>query len=223
MCAKASKPTPPLATLEVTLDGQPIRLPAERRSLNAIRCYLETLALERQRILFTFTVDGGPARSARPNGKKVSFTRVEGETVDLTDMPVHLLETALQQTADARELVEKAVALVLINGGCPAQEFWWEMARKLKEPLVTLSLLPESLCGSTSECAAPMKLRRWQLQQLAAIIKDVDQACWSPDSIALSNALENRALPWLDRLHESITLQRATVLAGARCRAAQER
>lgn len=223
MYAKASQPTPQPPTLEVTLDGQPIRLPAARRSLSAIRCYLETLALERQRILCAFSVDGEPAKPVGPKGKAVSFTRVEAETADPADLPVHLLETVLQQTADACGLVEQAVALVLINHGRPAQEFWWELTRKLKEPLLTLSLLPESLCGTTSECAAPMQLRRWQLQQLVAIIKDVDRAGWSSDSIALSNALENRALPWLERLHDSISLQLATVLAGVRCRTAQQR
>src|ERR1700694_261750 len=46
------------AELEVMLDGKPVVLPAQRRSLAAIRSYLETLALEQQRILFSLRVDG---------------------------------------------------------------------------------------------------------------------------------------------------------------------
>ena len=48
--------------VEVLLDGQPIRLPSERVTLNAIRSYLETLALEYQRVITSFTVDGIAAR-----------------------------------------------------------------------------------------------------------------------------------------------------------------
>ena len=202
--------------VRVVLDGQPVTMPVERRSINAIRCYLETLALERQRVLFTFTVDGEPAKIASHDGKNVSGMRVEGESVDLTEMPLRLIETALQQTSDARKDVESAVSVVLINDGRPAQELWWKLTRKLKDPLLTLSLLPEGLFGPVNGAASPLQLRRWQLQQLAAIIRDVDAACWSSDPVALSNALENHVLPWLESLHQSITLLHDTTLAGNR-------
>ena len=45
----------------ITLDGLLVRLPSGRCSLNAIRCHLETLALEKQRILCSLSVDGEPA------------------------------------------------------------------------------------------------------------------------------------------------------------------
>jgi hypothetical protein len=202
--------------VRVVLDGQPVPVPAERRSINAIRCYLETLALERQRVLFTFTVDGEPAKIAAHDGKNVSGIRVEGESVDLTEMPLRLIETAMQQTRDARTEVESAVSVVLINVGRPAQELWWNLTRKLKDPLLTLCLLPEGLFGPVNGAASPLQLRRWQLQQLAAIIRDVDAACWSSDPVALSNALENRVLPWLEALQQSITLLHDTTLAGTR-------
>ena len=202
--------------VRVVLDGQPVPVPVERRSINAIRCYLETLALERQRVLFTFTVDGEPAKIFSRDGKNVSTVRVEGESVDLTEMPLRLIETALQQTSDARTEVVSAVSVVLINDGRPAQEVWWNLTRKLKDPLLTLSLLPEGLFGPVNGAASPLQLRRWQLQQLAAIIRDVDAACWSSDPVALSNALESHVLPWLESLHQSITLLHDTTLAGAR-------
>jgi len=40
------------------LDGLPVGLPSGHRSVNAIRCHLETLALERHRILYSLSVDG---------------------------------------------------------------------------------------------------------------------------------------------------------------------
>jgi hypothetical protein len=136
--------------------------------------------------------------------------------MELDEMPLQLLKTARQQTLVARSHVESAVALVLINDGRLAREYWWNLARELKEPLITLSLLPQDLCGSDSRGGSLRQLRKWQLQQLAAIIRAVDEACWSEDTLALSNALEGRALPWLDKLHQLICLWDETVSAGIR-------
>lgn len=216
MSANPSEPRPGENAVRVVLDGQPVAVPAERRSINAIRCYLETLAMERQRVLFTFTVDDEPEKNASGCGKNFTGIRVEGETVDLTEMPLRLIQTALQQTSDAQAEVESAVSVVLINGGRPAQELWWNLTRKLKDPLLTLSLLPEGLFGPVNGAASPLQLRRWQLEQLAAIIRDVDAACWSTDPVVLSNALESRVLPWLATLQQSITLLHETTLAGTR-------
>ena len=217
MSDSASDAIPSPTTFEVILDERIIPIPAERRSINSIRCYLEILAMEQQRILITFAVDGEPANSARADGEKFSVTRISAETVDLKDLPVHLLETSLQQTAGARAQVEQAVSLVLINDRHLARELWWNLTRKLKEPLLTLSLVPETIFRpNEAGGASPLQLRRWQLQQLAVIIKEVDAACWVADPLALSNALETRVLPWLESLEELISLWHCTVLAGVR-------
>lgn len=212
----STKPLSDDAALKITLDGQPVSLPSERRSINAIRCYLETLALERQRVLFTFTVEGDLCSNHDAGAQLNGRFRVDAKSVDLTEMPLRLIETAQQQTADARAEVESAVSIVLINAGRPAQELWWNLTRKLKDPLLTLSLLPPGLFGPENGSASPLQLRRWQLQQLAVIIREVDAACWSPDPVTLSNALENRVLPWLDALLLSTTLLHDTTLAAAR-------
>jgi hypothetical protein len=57
-----------------------------------------------------------------------------------------------------------------------------------------------------------MQLRRWQLQQLAGIIREVDRACQADDPTALSDALEDRVLPWLAGLQETLALLRGTLL-----------
>ena len=216
MCGNSSERALRDQTIDVRLDGRPVRLPTERKSLNSIRSYLETLALERQRILCAFTVDGEPSNNSAPDAENAAFARVEGETLDLSDIPLQLLETAKQQTAAARALVEKAVTLVLINDGPLSRELWWKLTRKLKEPLLTLSMLPDTLCNPANGCASLTQLRKWQLQQLATIIKGVDEACWSEDTNMLSNALEHRALPWLENLHNSLELWHQTMVAGAR-------
>jgi hypothetical protein len=200
---------------EVLLDGLPIQVPSARRSLAAIRSYLDTLALENQRVLCSLNVDGEPADLKESLAGNRSFRRVEGETLDLENMPLQLLKTAQQQAAQAQAQVQSAVVLVLINEGHIAREFWWDLSRRLKEPLLTLSLLPESSANIECGHATLAQLRKWQLQQLGAILKDVDEACGSEDSRALSNALENRALPWLDSLNASLSLWHETLFASS--------
>jgi hypothetical protein len=97
-----------------------------------------------------------------------------------------------------------------------AHEVWWNLALALKEPVLTLSLLPDDVCGTSDGHTSATQLRKWQLEQIASIIREVDAACHSKDTIPLSNALENRVLPWLQKLSELIGLWHETVLAGSR-------
>ena len=202
--------------IEVILDGLPVELPSEYQSLCAIRCQLEALALERQRSLYSLSVDGQPVNLALPLQGQGPFYRVEAGTVALEETSLLLLKKAFQQTDYARECVETALTLVLINGGPVAHEVWWNLALILKEPVLTLSLLPDQVCGAPDGHASPTQLRKWQLEQIAVIIREVDEVCHSKDAIPLSDALENRVLPWLQNLSALISLWHETVLAGSR-------
>jgi hypothetical protein len=71
--------------------------------------------------------------------------------------------------------------------------------------------LPEAVSGPANGSASPMQLRRWQLQQLAGIIQEVDRACQTENPTALSDALETRVLPWLEGLLETLALLRLTL------------
>src|SRR5690348_5439226 len=122
----------------------------------------------------------------------------------LNEMPLQLIKTALQQTTSVKARVQSAVELVLINRNERSQERCWNLATALKEPLLTLSLLPEDICGPANGRASLMQLRKWQLQQLGYIIQEVDQACHSEDPLILSDTLEKRALAWVNNLHESL-------------------
>ncbi len=202
-----------LGNIQVTLDGEKVILPADRCSLNAIRSYLETLVLARQRILSFLAVDGQVVNLALPLVTHGEFTRVEAESIVLQELPLLLLTTAQQQVGRSRESVETAVTLVLINDAPTARELWWNIARQLKEPVVTLSLMPESvcrLCGSISFD----QLRRWQLEQIAAIVREVDGACETLDTMKISDVLENRVLKWLQKLEELIRLWLSAVSSG---------
>jgi hypothetical protein len=197
--------------IEVKLDGTPIAIPSERRSFNAIRAYLESLALQQQRILCWLSVDGEAVNLTQPRTIAKQFSQIEAETMNLSEVPLQLIKAALLQTDIARSRVQTAVELVLINDGLRARELWWTLSTVLKEPLLTLSLLPETICGPDNGRAPLMQLRKWQLQQLGGVIRDVDRACSAEDNLALSEALEQRVLPWLNKLQESLELWHETV------------
>jgi len=200
----------------VLLDGLPVGLPEGYRSLSAIRCHLEALALGRQRVLYSLSVDGQPVNLAMPLRGQETFCRVEAGTVSLEETALLLLKKAFQQADYARECVETALTLVLINDGQVAHEVWWNLALILKEPLLTLSLLPERVYHAPDGQIPAAQLRKWQLEQIAAIMRDVNVACCTEETIPLSDALENRVLPWLLNLSDLISLWHETVLAGSR-------
>jgi hypothetical protein len=198
----------------VTLDCETVALPDGRTSLASVRSYLESVALAEQRVLAEFAVDGCVVDPSLPLGK-ISFCRVDAITVSLSELPLLLLSTAANQLNRARASVDAALTLVLINHPSTARELWWNIASQLKEPVLTLSLMPENLCqrwcGTTFH-----QLRRWQLEQIAMIVRKVDEACESQDNVHISDALEKNVLPWLDKVGEHIQLWLDATQAGAR-------
>src|SRR5437879_8498759 len=114
--------------LEIILDGVPLQVPAERRSLSAIRSYLDTLALEQQRLLCSFVVDGEPIGPSQPHEPQRQFVRIDAQTIDLDDLPAEAIRMALEQTSKARNSVIDLIELVLINDGCVVRELWWNLA-----------------------------------------------------------------------------------------------
>ncbi len=211
----------PHSAVDVKLDGHSVEIPPERRSLGGICAYLEAMALRQERILCSLIVDGEPINLTHPPIALKSFANIEAETMGLNEVPVQLIRAALQQTVFVREQVQSAVELVLINEGQQAQELWWNLSLVLKEPLLTLSLLPEGICGPTNGQASLMQLRKWQLQQLGEIIQDVNNASDWENASMLSDALEMRVLPWLEKLEASLELWQETILASVHSRRRQ--
>ncbi len=199
----------------VLLDGSPVRLPPQRTSLAGICCYLETLAMERQRILCSVTVNGKPLDLSGAPAADVPVGHVMAVSIDLGEMPLQLVRTARIQAAHARASVLAAVPLVLINDGPQSRELWWNLAFEIKQPLVTLSLMPETSCGARTDRQVPLlQFRRWEIEQLAALIKEVDETCATEDPTALSNALETRVAPWVERFQLTLELWYDTLLLG---------
>ena len=201
--------------LEVKLDGMTVEIPPERRSFAAIRSYLESLALQQQRILCALNVDGESVNLTQPRHTAKQFTHIEGETMTLGEVPVQLIKAALQQAGTLCGRVQKCIELVLINEPGQAREIWWSLSTGMKEPLLTLSLLPEGFGNGESGSASMSQLQKWQLQQLGCIIQDVEEASQHEDTTVLSEALEKRALPWIEKLIQSLNLRHEAILSGA--------
>jgi hypothetical protein len=199
--------------LQVFLDGSPVRLPVGVTSLASIRFHLETLALEQNRILCALKVDGAPVNLADSLINYGAFSRVEAEAIDVEQMPLQLIQTALQQCSYAKEHLQQAITRVMINNGSNARHLWWSLATELKQPLVTLSLVPDAAVACGASGASVVQLRKWQLQQLAAVLKGIDEISCSEDPTTLSNALESRVFPWLSSLERSLELVQETLLA----------
>jgi len=216
MYTEASDPNSTQSPVEVLLDGLPVRLPFERRSLSGICTHLDSVALGRQRVLTSLEVDGEPVNLAGPLPPNRPFASIQCKSINLEQLPIHLVEAALEQIQRAREQIHAAVVFLLLNDGCAATEFCWQLARRLKAPVLTLSLLPDAIHGTADGSASLTQLRKWQLEQIAAIIAEVNEGCWSKDQRILFNALENRALPWLNHLHNALTLLHETLEAGVR-------
>ena len=211
----------PHSAVEVKLDGLPVNIPAERQTLGGICSYLESVALHQQRILCSLAVDGAPINLTQPPDDATPFGRIEAETMGLNDVPSQLIKAALLQTISLRDRVQSAVGTVLINDRKHALELWWGLSLALKEPLLTLSLLPEAVYNGGEGQAPLAQLRKWQLEQLGAVIQDVNIACEWDNTIVLSDVLETRVLAWLDKLQSSLNLWHETMLANSR-RAAEK-
>jgi hypothetical protein len=200
----------------VTLDRATVVLPPGRHTLNSIRSFLEAQALASQRVLGEFLVDGHGVDLALPLDRP-AFRRVDAITVPLTDLPLLLLTTAAQQVSRAHAAAQEALTLVLINPPFIARELWWKIAGQLKDPVLTLSLMPENLCQLWCDTNF-QKIRLWQLEQIAMIVRRVDEACDSQDNLQLSDALEKSVMPWLEKLGEHVRLWHEAALAGMRLR-----
>lgn len=201
---------------EIFLDGIPVELPSGCRLLSTVRAYLETLSLQKQCVLCALTVDGLALNLGMPLPNLDKFTRVEAESVALEDSECLLLKIALQQIEHVRESVETTMTLVLINNGNVARELCWNLSLQLRGPILTLGLLPDHTCLPSSGCASFRKIRRWQLEQVANIIREVDRACRTGDTLLISDVLEKRVQSWLARLEDLVSLCLETTEAAER-------
>ena len=67
----------PRSAVDVKLDGLPLEIPSERRSLAGICSYLEALALQQERILCSVIVDGESINLTQLPGDPKPFAAIE--------------------------------------------------------------------------------------------------------------------------------------------------
>src|SRR4051812_23960769 len=102
--------------VQVTLDGQPLDFPSPHaRSLQAIRAHLETVALKRQRILYSLTVNGAPVSLADSISPFKTFHKIVGRTIGFSQLGFQLIEVASDQVNALHERVEHLSLQVMIN------------------------------------------------------------------------------------------------------------
>lgn len=130
--------------LEVSLDGEPVIMPAPRIfSWAEIVDCLKQRALARERVLSVLLVDGvvrtgdeeilagTPPKSVM--AVSVSFQELGGETIRI----------AREQVRRLAKQLEAAQLLILINDWPVAEQLWWELLPDLKAPLLELNFLWE--------------------------------------------------------------------------------
>lgn len=200
MSGPANTPSTPKQVC-VTLDSQPVVLPLQLAgSLPAIRAHLEALALSQQRILHVLVVDGVSLNLQKPAWPLQTFHQIAAASISFPKLRFQLVRLAREQVGQLRARAEAAVLPVLINDWHAVHRIWWNLLPDLKEPLVTLSFLPEPgypaaplFSTPTAECAR-------QAEELGHIQQEVAAGFASRDAVAISDTLEQRLLPWLDRL-----------------------
>lgn len=201
MSGPANKAPVP-SQVRVTLDGQLVGMSQQiRASLPAIRAHLEALVLCQRRILHGLVVDGVTPDLQRPAWSFDTSDNVVAATIRFDELAFQLLRLAREQVGQLRARGEAAVPLVLINEWPGVQRICWNLLPDLKEPLVTLGLLPELGRPTAGPLVAPAAICASQAQELGRIQQEVSGHCAFHDALASSDTLRHRLLPWLAQFH----------------------
>lgn len=189
---------PAVPKVQITLDGQPVALSLKQgRSLHAIRCHLERVALKRQRVLFSLTINGTPVSLGESLSPFKRFHKIAARTIGFDQLGFQLVAVAADQVNSIHERVERLALQIMINDWSKAEKLWWDLMPELKDPLLTLSFVPPSveMLPHGHEIGAKA-LKRFTMD-LVKIFEDIDEILTRKELIELSDALENRLLPWL--------------------------
>jgi hypothetical protein len=189
---------PAIPRVQITLDGHPLALSGKQgRSLNAIRAHLERVALKRNRVLFSLTVNGTPVGLGDSLLKFKSFHKITARTISFGQLGYQLVAVAADQVNVLHERVERLALQVMINDWHKAEQLWWDLMPELKDPLLTLSFVPPSVEDMPhGEDISAKALKRFSLD-LVKILEEIEEILTRKELLELSDALENQLLPWL--------------------------
>jgi hypothetical protein len=189
---------PAIPKLQITLDGQPVAISGkEGRSLHAIRSHLERVALKRQRVLFSLTINGTPVSLGESLSPFKTFHKIAARTIGFNQLGFQLVAVAADQVNSLHERVERLSLQVMINDWPKAEQLWWDLMPELKDPLLTLSFVPPSAEALPHGADIGEKaLKRFTLD-LVKILEEIEGILTRKELLELSDALENQLLPWL--------------------------
>jgi hypothetical protein len=197
----ANNNKPAIPRVQVTFDGQSLELPYKQgRSLQAIRTHLETLALKRHRVLFSLTVNGVPVSLGESMSPFKTFHKIVARTIGFGQLSLQLVAVAADQVNTLHERVQRMALQVMINDWDKAEEMWWDLMPDLKDPLLTLSFIPQSIEMLPNGEEIGAKAVKKFTQDLAVILEEIDRIIARQELLEFSNALENDLLPWLRAL-----------------------
>lgn len=198
----------------ISLDGEMVALlPWERSSLRNVRRALETLALRRQRVLVAFNVDG-KAMSLHSSLEEIGeYKIVAARTAGIDFLGVELLTSARRQTQELIDRVRQISLLVLINNAKAGKELWLDLQPDLREPLLTLSFLPEISQISPEGVPALTPSLIALTEELAGLSRRMDAlTSLECDVLTLSEGFD-LVLSWLNNLMEAIHRARSVLYA----------
>jgi hypothetical protein len=195
----------------VTLDGKPVEIAlTAMESISSIRAHLELMALRQERVLSGLSVDGVEISLLHPPDWTSPYRLVAGRTISLHDYSRQLLLRVLQQVHQVCTRTEELVLVVLINDW-PAMEWLWRTLQSdIQAPMIKLGLLQEffTLQAQTANPDASQVGVYWR--EFRSTWHRLDEVYQRHDKFALSDALEQDLLPWLNRLRGClISLERS--------------
>lgn len=189
---------PAVPPVQVTLDGQAVELSSKQgRSLQAIRSHLETIALKKHRVLFSLMVNGVPINLGDPVSPFKTFQKVVGRTIPFSQLSIQLVSVAADQVNSLHERVQHLALQVMINDWSKAEELWWDLMPQLKDPLLTLSFVPQSIAALPNGEEINEKSIRKFAADLVTIFEQMEAIIARKELLEFSNALEHQVLPWL--------------------------
>ena len=189
---------PAAPKVQITLDGQPVALPLKQgRSLQSIRSHLERVALKRQRVLFSLTINGTPVSLGESLSPYKTFHKVVARTIGFDQLGYQLVAVAADQVNSLHERVERLALQVMINDWSKAEALWWDLMPELKDPLLTLSFVPPTVEHLPHGQEIGAKALKRFTSDLVKIFEHIEEILTRKELLELSDALENQLLPWL--------------------------
>lgn len=191
----------PLFQVLVTLDGVPIALPAGiERNVAAIRAHLESVVLSRRRLLCMLHVDGVPTDLDNPSPLHKPTRVVSAESIAFDQLHQQLVLLTRERVKLLIERTRSAALLVLINDWEQSRRIWNNLLPELRQALLALCVLPPMANAVDRESYSNVRLA----ELLGRILADVNYVMSQRSPEELSDALEQRVLPWLDLLQLSL-------------------